>query len=341
MKDFRNEGLMKLLIDRSKQELDDKLLKMAEDQENSLQKIKLQLVAANKKDLAQMEKRLEEDLAKEKRNEEIKFEKRKRKMLKDLKQKYLDGLKERDNLGLDKEAFLKKHEEEISKFELALAKEKERQFRRMREKLILKRLEAEKERERKRRETRINRQLREDEEDIDTTKRRGRKRGGKHANLLRQITDVMSDRMETDYAESSIIPRKHKQNLNVMLRQFKENVGNRLLQHSDQSYSLRGKKELLCYNNRQEKEGKFDPTIYARYCGDEDDDFGLRRLGTDEVSLRSGGTASQYGEEGESTRLLRRIIRVEKLSNRLSEKNVQQLIQDLTKLVALLKKGGY
>jgi len=94
-KDFRNENILNLLMSRSRDELDEKLLKIAEDKENDIQKIKLQLVAKNKKDLAQMEKRLEEDLAKEKRQEEIMFEKKKKKMLKDLKAKHIDGLKNR------------------------------------------------------------------------------------------------------------------------------------------------------------------------------------------------------------------------------------------------------
>merc|ERR1711957_614838 len=105
-KDFRNENILSLLMSRSRDELDERLLKIAEDKENDIQKIKLQLVAKNKKDLAQMEKRLEEDLAKEKRQEDIQFEKKKKKMLKDLKEKHLDGLKNRENLTKEQKAML-------------------------------------------------------------------------------------------------------------------------------------------------------------------------------------------------------------------------------------------
>ncbi|WP_422071112.1 hypothetical protein [Tranquillimonas rosea] len=316
-KDFRNEGILKLLMERSRDELEEKLLKIAEEKENDIQKIKLQLVAKNKKDLAQMEKKLEEDLAKEKRNEEIQFEKKKKKMLKDLKQNYLDGLKNRENLTKDqKEMLLKKHEDEISRFEIALAKEKERQFRRMREKLILKRLEAEKEKEHKRREARINRQLKdeEDEDEDDGRRRRKKKEGrGKNAGLIRQLTDVMSERMKSEYDGDSIIPRKHKMNVNVMLRGFKDSI-----------------------TARQEKDGQFDPTIYLRYRGEDDEDEDYRRLQTEDVTMKSDATIN--AAEAETTRLLRRIIRIEKISALLSESKAQQIINDLSKLSDALKK---
>ena len=315
-KDFRNEGILKLLMDRSRDELEEKLLKIAEEKENDIQKIKLQLVAKNKKDLAQMEKKLEEDLAKEKRNEEIQFEKKKKKMLKDLKQGYLDGLKNRENLTKDqKEMLLKKHEEEISRFEIALAKEKERQFRRMREKLILKRLEAEKEKEHKRREARINRQIKEEDDDEDDGRRKRKKKDGrgKNASLIRQLTDVMSERLKSEYEGDSIIPRKHKMNINVMLRGFKDSI-----------------------SAKQEKEGQFDPTIYLRYRGEDDEVEDYRRLQTDDVTMKSDATIN--AAEAETTRLLRRIIRIEKISALLSESKAQQIINDLNKLSDALKK---
>ena len=298
-KDFRNEDILKLLMARSREDLDKRLLQIAEEKENDIQKIKLQLVAKNKKDLAQMEKRLEEDLAKEKRREEISFEKKKKKMLKDLKAKYIEGLKNRENLTKDqKDMLLKKHEEEISRFEIALAKEKERQFRRMREKLILKRLEAEKEKEQKRREARINRQMREEGEDEEDGLRRRRKRGkGKHDSLLRQLTDVMSERMESQYDKSSIIPRRHGVNLNVLLRGFKDSI-----------------------MNRQEKDGGFNPNHYLKFKGDyNDEEFEFQRLQTDAVSMKSATT------EPDASRLLRRIIRVEKISSKINEKKTQKL----------------
>jgi hypothetical protein len=308
-KDFRNEDILKLLMARSRDDLDDRLLKMAEDKENDIQKIKLQLIAKNKKDLAQMEKRLEEDLAKEKRQEELNYEKRKKKMLKDLKANYLEGLKNRENLTKDqKDMLLKKHEEEISRFEIALAKEKERQFRRMREKLILKRLEAEKEKEHKRREARINRQIREDEED-DGSRRRRKKGKGKNASLIRQITDVMSEQSNA-LDKNSLIPRRHGVNLNVMLRGFKDSIA-----------------------SRQDKEGIFDSSIYLKYRGndDDDDEQEFRRLQTEDVSMKSGATAAGRGRP-ETMRLLRRIIRVEKISRKISEEKSQQLIDDLNKI---------
>lgn len=317
-KDFRNEDILKLLMARSRDELDERLLKIAEEKENDIQKIKLQLVAKNKKDMSQMEKRLEEDLAKEKRQEEINFEKKKKKMLKDIKSKYIEGLKNRDNLTKDqRDMLLKKHEEEISRFEIALAKEKERQFRRMREKLILKRLDAEKEKEHKRREARINRQIKEND-DEDDGNRRGRKGKGKNANLLRQLTDVMSERMESQYDRQSLIPRRHGVNLNVMLRGFKDSIA-----------------------ARQENEGKFDSSIYLKYRGndDDDDEFEFRRLQTEDVSMKSGGTEGGRGRP-ETLRLLRRIIRVEKISRKISEEQAQQLIDDLNKISGALRSKG-
>eukprot|EP00344_Euplotes_crassus_P009321 CAMPEP_0197016988 /NCGR_PEP_ID=MMETSP1380-20130617/79288_1 /TAXON_ID=5936 /ORGANISM="Euplotes crassus, Strain CT5" /LENGTH=1521 /DNA_ID=CAMNT_0042444029 /DNA_START=1979 /DNA_END=6544 /DNA_ORIENTATION=- len=294
-KDFRNEDILKLLMARSREELDERLLKIAEDKENDIQKIKFKLVAKNKKDLAEMEKRLEEDLAKAKRQEEINFEKKKKKMLKDLKSKYMEGLKNRENLTKDqKDMLLKRHEDEISRFEIALAKEKERQFTRMREKLILKRLEAEKEKEHKRREARINRQLREDDEDEDESRRRRRKGRGKHDNLLSQLTDVMSERMESQYDKSSVIPRRHGVNLNVMLRGLKDSI-----------------------LDRQQNDKKFDPTLYLKFKGDDnDEEFEFQRLQTDAVSMKSTVT------EPDASRLLRRIIRVEKISSKINENKI-------------------
>lgn len=317
-KDFRNESILKLLLARSREELDERLLKIAEDKENDIQKIKLQLVAKNKKDLAQMEKRLEEDLAKEKRQEEINFEKKKKKMFKDLKTKYLEGLKSRENLTKDqKDLLLRKHEEEISRFEIALAKEKERQYRRMREKLILKRLEAEKEKEHKRREARINRQIKDDnaEEEEDMGRRkRGRKGRGKNAQLLKQLTEVIVERSENQYDKTSAIPRRHGINMNVQLRGFKDSI-----------------------LARQEKEGMFDPNLYLKYKGNDDDDdyLDFKRLQTEDVSLKSGVTDARG--KPETTRLLRRIIRVEKISKKISEEKSQQLIDDLNKISEALK----
>uniref|UniRef100_A0A7S3JI35 Uncharacterized protein n=1 Tax=Euplotes harpa TaxID=151035 RepID=A0A7S3JI35_9SPIT len=315
-RDYKNEGLLKLLLNRGKDELDEKLLKIAEEKENEIQKIKFQLVAKNKKDLAEMEKKLEEDLAKEKRSEEVQFEKKKKKIIKDLKQSYLDGLKSREHLNKDeKEQLLKKHEEEIRNFEAALSKEKERQFRKMREKLILKRLETEKEKEHKRRKARINRQMKEEGESDDEGNRRRKKKGrGKNANLLRQLTDVVSERMKNEYDDESVIPRKHSMNINVMLRGFKDSV-----------------------TAKQEKVGKFDPAIYLRYKGDhEDEEEQYRRLQTDDVTMKSEATVNQ--EEAEATRLLRRIIRVEKISGMLSDSKAQQVINDLNKLQDALKR---
>jgi len=291
-KDFRNEDILKLLMARSREELDDRMLKIAEDKENDIQKIKFKLVAKNKKDLAEMEKRLEEDLAKAKRQEEINFEKKKKRMLKDLKGKYMEGLKNRENLTRDqKEQLLKRHEDEISRFEVALAKEKERQFRRMREKLILKRLEAEKEKEHKRREARINRELRDDEEQPRGRKRKGK---GKNESLLRQLTDVMSERLESQYDKSSVIPRKHGVNLNVMLRGYKDSI-----------------------LNKQDQGKKFDPNLYLKFKEeDNDEELDFQRLQTDAVSMKSTTT------EPDASRLLRRIIRVEKISSKINDDKI-------------------
>lgn len=317
-KDFRNEGILKLLMERSREELDDRLLKIAEDKENDIQKIKLQLVAKNKKDLAQMEKRLEQDLAKEKMMEEKNFQKKKKEMLKDIKAKYMEGLKNRENLTKDqRELLLKKHEEEINSLEIALAKEKERQYRKMREKLILKRVEAEKEREHKKMEGKISKQLREDDED-DEEGRRGRKKKGrgkdKENSLLRQLTTMMAERMESQYDKSSIIPRRHGINLNVMLRGFKDSI-----------------------IARQEHEGTFNPDLYLKFKGNDDDeeDMPFQRLQTEDVSMKSGVTEAKG--KPETTRLLRRIIRVEKISKKISEDKAQQLIDDLNKISEAIK----
>jgi len=203
---------------------------------------------------------------------------------------------------------LKKHEEEISRFEIALAKEKERQFRRMREKLILKRLEAEKEKEHKKREARINREVSHDDGDETYGKRRRKKGKNKHDSLLRQLTEVMSERMESQYDKTSAIPRRHGVNLNVLLRGYKDSVV-----------------------ARQTEEGTFDPNIYLKYKGsnEEDDEGFFKRLKTEDVSMRSGVT--NYKGKPETTRLLRRIIRVEMISNKISEIKAQQIIADLDK----------
>ena len=188
-KDFRNEGILKLLMERSREELDNKLLKIAEEREEQQYKNELELVARTNKDLERMEKQLEADLAKEKENMKNEMRKRRGKILKDLKAKYMNELKNREDLTKDQQDTLlkKKYDEEMARFEVALAKEsKEQQFKRLREKLILKKLEAEKDKELKRREARINKQMRDEEEDKDDGRRKRGKAGkGKAANLLR------------------------------------------------------------------------------------------------------------------------------------------------------------
>lgn len=71
-------------------------------------------------------------------------------MIKQLKQQYLEGLEGRKNLSkAEREKLLKKHQRDLARLERALAREKERQYRKMKEKMILKRLEIEKEKEMK------------------------------------------------------------------------------------------------------------------------------------------------------------------------------------------------
>lgn len=65
-KEARDEGLVNQLLQRAKDDISDSLLWLAEEKEQDLQKIKLQLVAKNKNDLKDMEWKLEEDLEKEK-----------------------------------------------------------------------------------------------------------------------------------------------------------------------------------------------------------------------------------------------------------------------------------
>mgnify|MGYP000975357067 CR=1 FL=1 len=61
------------------------MLRLAEEKEQDLQKIKLQLVAKNKNDLKEMERKLEDELEKEKIVEDERFEKKKQKMIKEMK----------------------------------------------------------------------------------------------------------------------------------------------------------------------------------------------------------------------------------------------------------------
>ncbi len=61
------------------------MLRLAEEKEQDLQKIKLQLVAKNKNDLKEMERKLEDELEKEKIIEDERFEKKKQKMIKEMK----------------------------------------------------------------------------------------------------------------------------------------------------------------------------------------------------------------------------------------------------------------
>ena len=65
-REARDEGLVNQLLQRAKDDISDSLLRLAEEKEQDLQKIKLQLVAKNKNDLKDMEWKLEEDLEKEK-----------------------------------------------------------------------------------------------------------------------------------------------------------------------------------------------------------------------------------------------------------------------------------
>lgn len=58
----KNDTLLKMLLDRAKDETDQELLNLAEQKENDLQRIKLILVAKNRKDLEEMESKMEADL---------------------------------------------------------------------------------------------------------------------------------------------------------------------------------------------------------------------------------------------------------------------------------------
>lgn len=77
------------------------MLWLAEEKEQDLQKIKLQLVAKNKNDLKEMERKLEDELEKEKLVEDERFEKKKQKMIKEMKAQFEQNLKERENLTKD------------------------------------------------------------------------------------------------------------------------------------------------------------------------------------------------------------------------------------------------
>ena len=348
-KDFRNEGILKLLMERSREELDNKLLKIAEEREEQQYKNELELVARTNKDLARMEKQLEVDLAKEKESMKNEMRKRRSKVLKDLKAKYMNELKNTENMTKDQQDVLlkKKFEEEMSRFEAALAKEsKEQQFRRLREKLILKRLEAEKDKELKRREARINKQMRDEEDKDDGRRKRGKAGKGKAANLMKQLTEAVADRIEDEYT----VPRKSKENINVLLKKFKDGVVARQAgaEAGGKKVSL-NKLQAMVKAKKQSEESENAPktnvfnnlcNLYLRYKADDydDDEPAFRRLQTDEVSIRSDGTMSRYNGEIETTRLLRRIIRVEKISSALSESKVQQVINDLNQLSAILSK---
>lgn len=346
-KDFRNEGILKLLMDRSREDLENRLLKIAEEREEQQYKNELELVARTNKDLERMEKQLEADLAKEKEAMKNEMRKRRNKILKDLKQKYANELQNIDSLNKDQQDVLlkKKYEEEMSRFEAALAKEsKEQQFRRLREKLILKKLEAEKDKELKRREARINKQMREAEEDKDDGKRkRGKAAKGKPANLLRQLTDEMTERIEEEYGAQKKL--KKQQNINVMLKNFKDRVLERQTDKDQDKEKEKGKK-LSKKKQIQRKstiiDGKLDIqdadipkqskvfdeicNLYMRYKDDDYEEF-------DDAS-----TFNKYKGDEVTDRLLRRIIRVEKISSALSESKVQQVINDLNQLAAILSK---
>lgn len=83
---------------------------------------------------------------------------------------------------------------------------------------------------------------------------------------------------------------------------------------------------------RAADEGKFDPAIYKRYEDHGDIDFDM--LGSD-LESRNNETLTLNKDqiESESTRLMKRIIRVEQLSQKLNDTNVELILEDLQRIV--------
>lgn len=93
---------------------------------------------------------------------------------------------------------------------------------------------------------------------------------------------------------------------------------------------LKGFKDALL--ERASEEGKFDPAIYKRYEEHGDIDFDL--LGSDLESLNNETlNLNKEQLESESTRLMKRIIRVEQLSQKLNDTNVELILEDLQKVI--------
>jgi hypothetical protein len=235
-----------------------------------------------------MEGKLERELQKEKDAEEQKFEKRKAKMMKELKSQFEQNLKERENLTKDqKDKLMREHLESMNQLEKALAKEKERQYKLMREKLILKRLELEKEKEGRRIDNRVNKTVQAKEEEQkqeEKSKNKGRKPN--KDDVMSKIAELVESRMvDNASSEFSVIPKVKGMNINVLLKGFKDAL-----------------------TERAEEEGKFDPIIYTRY--DIDGDFDFDMMGSDDLESRNNETVNLNKNqlETESSRLLKRIV---------------------------------
>ena len=176
----------------------------------------------------------------------------------------------------------------------------------MREKLILKRLELEREKEGKWIDARVNSQV-ERQLKSQNPVSKSRKRNDE---IMNKITDLIESRQPQSNQEFSVIPKIKGMNINVLLKGFKDALV-----------------------ERSEEEGKFDPLIYKRYDINADFDYDI--MGSDDLESRMNETLNLNKDqlESESAWLLRWIIRVEHLSQKLNDTNVELILEDLEKIL--------
>lgn len=128
---------------------------------------------------------------------------------------------------------------------------------------------------------------------------------------MSKINDLVEGRVWNQMAQNevSVIPKLRGTSIQVLLKGFKDAL-----------------------MERASAEGKFDPVIYKRYEDHGDIDFDM--LGSD-LESRNNETINLNKDqiESESTRLMKRIIRVEQLSQKLNDTNVELILEDLQRIV--------
>jgi len=128
---------------------------------------------------------------------------------------------------------------------------------------------------------------------------------------MSKINDLVEGRVWNQMAqkEGSVIPKLWGASIQVLLKGFKDAL-----------------------MERAADEGKFDPVIYKRYEDQGDIDFDM--LGSD-LESRNNETINLNKDqiESESTWLMKRIIRVEQLSQKLNDTNVELILEDLQKII--------